>query len=342
MRHNRGMAESASAGATAAAAQGLTKVYGQGPGAIRALDGVSLAVGRGQLVAVVGPSGAGKSTLLHCLAGFEKPTSGTIQLDGHQIASMTDRALTRLRRERVGFVFQSLNLVPTLTALENITLPASIVKRRIPADRLAAVVQTLGLEGRLEQFPAELSWGQQQRIACARALVRNPALILADEPTSNLDPASTTHLFDLLRRAVDQFRQTAVLVTQDVAGAALADRVLVMDEGRIVAELESPDPDAVAEVLLSVGASPIAVSAPPSLAPAGVPGAGEVPSRTSLMDRQPFDLDTVGDAPAATPPAFMAEQAALSPEQAQIVDRAQQILDSLPGAVAPDVLEDQP
>lgn len=255
---------------------------------------------------------------------------------------MTDRALTRLRRERVGFVFQSLNLVPTLTVLENITLSASIAKRRIPADRLAAAVQTLGLEGRLEQFPDDLSWGQQQRVACARALVWNPALILADEPSSNLDPESATHLFELLRRAVDQFRQTAVLVTQDAAGAALADRVVVMGQGRIVAELESPDPDAVTQALLSAGAGAAAVPTPPGLTPAGVGGASGVPSRASLMDRQPVGLDAVGDAPAATPPAFMAEQAALSPEQVQIVDRAQQILDSLPGAVIPDVLEDQP
>ncbi|WP_028048788.1 ABC transporter ATP-binding protein [Cellulomonas sp. URHD0024] len=235
-----------------AAARDLRKVYGSGSTAVRALDGVDVDLVRGELTAIMGPSGSGKSTLMHCLAGLDKPTSGTVVVDGETVSSMSERRLTALRRTRVGFIFQAYNLVPTLTALENITLPLDIARKPVDRTHLDLVVATLGLGDRLNHKPSELSGGQQQRVACARALVSRPAVVFADEPTGNLDSTASAEVLGFLRRSVDQLGQSVVMVTHDPTSAGYAHRVLFLADGRLVGELRDPTPDAVLAQLASI------------------------------------------------------------------------------------------
>ena len=235
-------------------ARALTKVFGRGESAVTALDAVDVHLARGRFTAVMGPSGSGKSTLMHCLAGLESPTSGTITLDGEEISSMSRRRLTRLRRENIGFVFQAFNLVPSLSAEENITLPLDIARRRIDRDHFDRVIDAVGLRDRLNHRPAELSGGQAQRVACARALVGRPAVVFADEPTGNLDSRSTRRVLDILRSSVDEFGQSIVMVTHEAEAAAWADIVLFLRDGRVVAEMDRPDPDRVLDALRDLAA----------------------------------------------------------------------------------------
>ncbi len=221
------------------------KVYGEGETAVRALDGITVELERGRFTAVMGPSGSGKSTLLHCLAGLDTLTSGKAYLGEVDLTALDERRLTRLRRDRVGFVFQTFNLVPTLTALENITLPVDLAGRPPDREWLERVVDVLALRPRLHHHPAELSGGEQQRVAAARALASRPEVVFADEPTGNLDSRSGGELLGFLRRAVDEFGQTIVLVTHDPAAAAHADRVLFLADGRIVGELREPTAEAI-------------------------------------------------------------------------------------------------
>lgn len=223
-----------------ASARGLVKVYGTGDTAVRALDEVDVDFARARLTAIMGPSGSGKSTLMHCLAGLDSPTSGSVVVDGQEISRMSQRGLTALRRTRVGFVFQSYNLVPTLTAAENITLPLDIA--RSPVDRawFDEVVDAVGLRDRLHHRPSELSGGQQQRVACARALVSRPSVVFADEPTGNLDSRSAGEVLAFLRRSVDELDQTVVMVTHDPRAASYAHRVVFLADGKISGELHDP------------------------------------------------------------------------------------------------------
>ena len=245
-------------GPVIAFARGLVKTYGAGATAVHALAGVDVDFARGELTAIMGPSGSGKSTLMHCMAGLDTPTAGTVVIDGEDVGAMTQRQLTRLRRTRLGFIFQAFNLIPTLTAQENITLPLDIA--RIPVDQahLTAVVAALGLEKRMNHRPSELSGGQQQRVACARALVAKPAVIFADEPTGNLDSKASGELLAFLRRSVDDLGQSVVMVTHDPKAAAYAHRVLFLDDGRLVSELTSPTQVSVLKALGLLGAKPAA------------------------------------------------------------------------------------
>ncbi|GAA2127884.1 ABC transporter ATP-binding protein [Streptomyces synnematoformans] len=231
----------------AARAGGLTKTYGSGETAVVALDAVDVEIHRARFTAVMGPSGSGKSTLMHCLAGLDTVTSGRVWLGDTEITGLGDRELTRLRRDRIGFMFQSFNLLPTLNALENITLPMDIAGRKPDPAWLDRVVDTLGLRDRLDHRPSQLSGGQQQRVACARALASRPELIFADEPTGNLDSRSGLEVLDFLREAVDQLEQTVVMVTHDPAAAAHSDLVLFLADGRIVDEMPRPTAEAVLE-----------------------------------------------------------------------------------------------
>ncbi|MQY10675.1 putative ABC transporter ATP-binding protein YknY [Streptomyces sp. RB5] len=231
----------------AARAAALTKAYGAGETSVTALDAVDVAIARGRFTAVMGPSGSGKSTLMHCLAGLDTVSAGQVWLGGTEITGLSERELTRLRRDRVGFMFQSFNLLPTLNALENITLPMSIAGRRPDQEWLDRVVDALGLRDRLRHRPAQLSGGQQQRVACARALVSRPELIFADEPTGNLDSRSGQEVLGMLRDAVDRLGQTVVMVTHDPGAAAVADLVLFLADGRIVDRMPQPTAEAVLE-----------------------------------------------------------------------------------------------
>lgn len=232
----------------AARAQALTKTYGSGSQtSVTALDAVDVALARGCFTAVMGPSGSGKSTLMHCLAGLDTVTSGQVWLGEREITSLSDRELTRLRRDRVGFMFQAFNLLPTLTAGENITLPMDIAGRKPDRAWVAEIVRTLGLQGRLGHRPAQLSGGQQQRVACARALASRPELIFADEPTGNLDSRAGLEVLRHLRDAVDSLGQTVVMVTHDPAAASHADLVLFLEDGRLVDELARPTAESVLE-----------------------------------------------------------------------------------------------
>ena len=231
----------------AVSAVGLGKVYGEGETSVAALDGVDVRFLEGQLAAIMGPSGSGKSTLLHCLAGLDTPTSGRVVIGGADLTTMDDDQLTRLRRDHIGFVFQAFNLVPTLSALENITLPMDIAGRRPDQELLAAIIDVVGLADRLGHRPAELSGGQQQRVACARALATRPRVVFADEPTGNLDSRSGAEVLGLLRRAADEIGQTVVMVTHDPTAASRADRVLFLADGRLAGELARPTADRVLE-----------------------------------------------------------------------------------------------
>ncbi|MFC7407158.1 ABC transporter ATP-binding protein [Georgenia alba] len=226
-------------------ARALTKIYGAGNTRVRALDGVDVDLGRGELTAIMGPSGSGKSTLMHCLAGLDSPTSGTILLGGVQISGLSQRRLTELRRTRIGFVFQAYNLVPTLTAAENITLPLDIARAPVDRERFRTIVETLELSDRLHHRPAELSGGQQQRVACARALIAAPAVVFADEPTGNLDSTAAAEVLGFLRRSVEELGQSVVMVTHEATAAAYAHRVVFLADGRLEGELRDPDADAI-------------------------------------------------------------------------------------------------
>jgi putative ABC transport system ATP-binding protein len=224
----------------AARAVDAVKVYGKGNTAVRALDGIDVSFGKGQFSVIMGPSGSGKSTLMHCLAGLDTLTSGQILIGDTDLGTLDDKGLTQLRRDRVGFVFQAFNLVPTLTAEENIALPAALAGRKLDQAWVELVVKTIGLQDRLKHRPNELSGGQQQRVAAARALARQPEIIFADEPTGNLDSRSSAELLSFLRRSVREFGQTIVMVTHDPAAAAYADRVVFLADGRIVDEMHEP------------------------------------------------------------------------------------------------------
>jgi putative ABC transport system ATP-binding protein len=233
----------------AARAEQAVKIYGDGPEAVRALDGIDLDIPAGEFTAIMGASGSGKSTLLHCLAGLDNLTSGRIYIGETDLSTLDDRQLTRLRRDRIGFVFQAFNLVPTLSAVENITLPLDIAGRQPDPDWLERVVTTLRLGDRLRHRPSQLSGGQQQRVAAARAMATRPDLIFADEPSGNLDSRSGQELLGFLRAAVDDFSQTIVLVTHDATAAAYADRVVFLSDGRIVDELDHPTAEKVLDRL---------------------------------------------------------------------------------------------
>jgi putative ABC transport system ATP-binding protein len=231
----------------AVSAVGLRKVHGQGETSVAALDGVDVTFLQRQFTAIMGPSGSGKSTLLHCLAGLDTVTAGQVVIGGVDITGMDDDQLTRLRRDRVGFVFQAYNLVPTLNALENITLPMDLAGRSPDRELLAAVIEAVGLKARLGHRPAELSGGQQQRVACARALASGPQVVFADEPTGNLDSRSGAEVLGFLRRAADEIGQTIAMVTHDPTAASYADRVLFLADGRLVDELVQPTAEGVLE-----------------------------------------------------------------------------------------------
>ncbi|HET6945216.1 MAG TPA: ABC transporter ATP-binding protein [Gaiellaceae bacterium] len=245
------LAPSAAPAATGAvvSAAGLVRRYGEGETAVEALRGVSLDVEVGRMTAIMGPSGSGKSTLMHLLAGLDSPTEGSIVLAGTEITGLSERKLTLLRRETIGFVFQFFNLLPMLTAEENITLPLSIAGRKPDPAWLEELLDTVGLGDRRKHRPAELSGGQQQRVAVARALVTRPKVLFADEPTGNLDSSSSKEVLSLLRRAVDEWDQTIVMVTHDAGAAAMADRILFLADGRIVRDLEE---STAAEVLAAM------------------------------------------------------------------------------------------
>jgi putative ABC transport system ATP-binding protein len=240
--------------ATAAAISvaALTKIYGSGEAAVRALDGVTAEFAEERFTAIMGPSGSGKSTLLHCLAGLDKPTSGRVVLGGADLGSLSDTQLTRLRRERVGFIFQSFNLLPTLTVAENIALPLLLAGRKPAGAWLDEVISLVGLGDRLAHRPAELSGGQQQRVAVARALASQPEIIVADEPTGNLDSRSSAQLLGYLATAVREFGQTIVMVTHDPAAAAVSDEVLFLADGRIAGQLATPTAGAILDRLKSL------------------------------------------------------------------------------------------
>ena len=230
-------------------AHALVKVHGAGDTAVRALDGVDVEVARGRFTTVMGPSGSGKSTLMHCLAGLEAPTSGRVWIGDTELTGLSDRAVTVLRRDRVGFVFQSFNLLPTLTAEENVLLPLQLAGRTVDEDWLDGVVTSLGLGDRLTHRPAELSGGQQQRVAIARALVTRPDVVFADEPTGNLDSRTGAEVLDLLRRSVDDLGQTVVMVTHDPGAAAVSDEVVLLADGRRAGHVLAPTAASVLDAL---------------------------------------------------------------------------------------------
>ncbi|MER6198750.1 ABC transporter ATP-binding protein [Streptomyces sp. NPDC001586] len=233
-----------SAGA-AAATTDLSKVYGSGDTRVVALDRVSIAFGEGEFTAIMGPSGCGKSTLMHCAAGLDSFSSGSVRIGTTELGTLDDQQLTRLRRDRIGFVFQAFNLMPTLTALENITLPLTIAGRRPDRQWLDRVVSMVGLAQRLDHRPGQLSGGQQQRVAVARALVSRPSIVFGDEPTGNLDSRSGAEVLGFLRDSVRELGQTVVMVTHDPVAAGYADRVVFLSDGRLVDEMSRPTPERV-------------------------------------------------------------------------------------------------
>ncbi|MQY16556.1 Bacitracin export ATP-binding protein BceA [Streptomyces sp. RB5] len=244
----------ASRTAVAARARQVTKAYGTGETRVLALDNVDVDIARGQFTAIMGPSGSGKSTLMHCLAGLDTVTDGRIFIDETEITGLKDKKLTQLRRDRVGFIFQAFNLLPTLNAIENITLPMDIAGRKPDTEWLNRVVTTVGLADRLKHRPSQLSGGQQQRVAVARALAARPEIIFGDEPTGNLDSRAGAEILGFLRRSVDELGQTIVMVTHDPVAASYADRVLYLADGRIVDEMTSPTADQVLDRMKSFDA----------------------------------------------------------------------------------------
>jgi putative ABC transport system ATP-binding protein len=255
------------AGDFAARAQGIAKVYGSGDAKVIALDAVTLGVPRGRYTAIMGPSGSGKSTLMHCMAGLDSVDSGQVFIGGTELSRLKDKQLTRLRRDNVGFIFQAFNLVPTLTALENIRLPMDIAGRKPDQAWLDQVIDTVGLRPRLKHRPSELSGGQQQRVACARALASRPEIIFADEPTGNLDSRSSAEVLGFLRESVRSMGQTIVMVTHDPTAAAYADQVVFLTDGRIVDTMADPTAERVLERMKGFDA--------PAGAPAGAGAAAQ-------------------------------------------------------------------
>ncbi len=243
------------AAGTAARVRHLTKTYGQGGALVTALDDVSLDLLAGEFTAVMGPSGSGKSTLMHCLAALDTADSGSVLIGEQDLTTLKDKALTRLRRDEIGFVFQSYNLVPTLTAEENIGLPLAIAGRSPDREWYDSVIATVGLADRLRHKPNQLSGGQQQRVAVARALVSRPRIVFADEPTGNLDSRSGAEVLELLRRSSTEFGQTVVMVTHDPVAAAYTDRVVFLADGRVVDELREPSREQVLEIMARMAAA---------------------------------------------------------------------------------------
>jgi putative ABC transport system ATP-binding protein len=244
----------ARADAHAARAENVSKSYGSGDAAVYALDNVSVGLSAGQFTAIMGPSGSGKSTLLHVLAGLDRPTSGEIFVGDTEITKLKDKALTLLRRDQIGFIFQSFNLLPTLTAAENIVLPIRIAGRKPDDFWVQSIVETVGLTERLNHKPSQLSGGQQQRVAAARALASRPQIVFADEPTGALDSRSGAELLGFLRSAVKDLGQTVVMVTHDPVAASYADRVLFLADGKIVDEMANPTADSVLDYMKHLGA----------------------------------------------------------------------------------------
>jgi putative ABC transport system ATP-binding protein len=238
----------------AASAVDLVKVYGSGPTAVRALDRVTVGFEAARFTAIMGPSGSGKSTLMHCLAGLDSVTSGTVRIGDTDLSRLSDRELTQLRRDRVGFVFQAYNLMPTLTAKQNILLPLELAGRKPDQAWFSTLVNTLGLANRLSHRPAEMSGGQQQRVALARALVTRPEVVFADEPTGNLDSRTGAEVLSFLRASVREFGQTIVMVTHDPVAASYAERVVLVADGRVVGEIVHPTPDSVLDAMRKLGA----------------------------------------------------------------------------------------
>ena len=237
----------------AARAVAASKVYGKGDTEVRALDSIDVDFGRARYTAIMGPSGSGKSTLLHCIAGLDRLTSGQVFLGDLEISALSEKQLTEVRRDRIGFVFQAYNLIPTLSALENITLPAALAGRHREEAWLNQVIDAVRLRERLTHRPAELSGGQQQRVAVARALAGRPEVIFADEPTGNLDSRSSAEILAFMRDVVDNFGQTIVMVTHDPTAAAYADRVVFLTDGRIVDELQDPTADSILDKMRTLG-----------------------------------------------------------------------------------------
>jgi putative ABC transport system ATP-binding protein len=231
----------------------VSKVYGKGPGAVTALDEVSIGLVRGTFTAIMGPSGSGKSTFLHCAAGLDRPTSGTVWLGDTDLSGLNEAALTRIRRERVGFVFQAYNLLPALTVEQNITLPLRLAGRAMDRTWLRQVVAAVGLGDRVGHRPSELSGGQQQRVAIARALITRPDAIFADEPTGALDTRTGRQVLQLLRTIVERTGQTVLMVTHDPMSASYADRVVFLADGRLAGSLDEPSPEAIAERMTHLG-----------------------------------------------------------------------------------------
>lgn len=233
--------------APAARATDLRKTYGSGDSTVHALAGVTLDLEAGRFTAIMGPSGSGKSTLMHCMAALDTPTSGAVEVDGTDLGRLKDKDLTALRRERIGFVFQAFNLIPTLTASENILLPLNLAGHKPDQQWLDTVIDAVGLRDRLGHRPTELSGGQQQRVACARALASKPSIVFADEPTGNLDSTSGAEVLSFLRRSVDDFGQTVVMVTHDAVAASYCDRVVFLADGLVVDEIRDPKREQILE-----------------------------------------------------------------------------------------------
>jgi len=234
-------------------AQDLRREYGEGEATVKALDGVTVGFPKARFTAIMGPSGSGKSTLMHVLAGLDRPTSGTVRLAGVELTGLGDRELTQLRRDHIGFIFQTFNLLPVLNAEENILLPLSIAGRKPDQEWLDRLIDTVGIRDRLTHRPAEMSGGQQQRVAVARALISRPSVVFADEPSGNLDSKSSGDVLDLLRHAVDDFDQTVVMVTHDAHAASYADRLLLLADGKIVHDGEAVTAEQALDLMKSVG-----------------------------------------------------------------------------------------
>jgi putative ABC transport system ATP-binding protein len=241
------------AGTVAARAQEVTKVYGTGEAAVRALDDITVEFEAARYTAIMGPSGSGKSTLLHCLAGLDRVTAGQVLLGNIDITKVSEKQLTVVRRDKIGFVFQSYNLIPTLNAIENITLPLALAGKKPDKPWLDRVISTVGLSDRLTHRPSELSGGQQQRVAVARALVSRPQVIFADEPTGNLDSKASAEILTFMRQAVDELQQTIVMVTHDPIAAGYADRVVFLADGKIVDEIQNPTTEAIIDRVKTLG-----------------------------------------------------------------------------------------
>ena len=240
-------------GSPVVSARGLERIYGEGEASVRALDGVDVDFDHGLFTSIMGPSGSGKSTLMHILAGLDRPTAGTVEIDGVEITDLDDADLTQLRRDKLGFVFQFFNLLPVLTAEENVVLPLTIARRKPDQEWVDQLMETVGLADRKTHRPAELSGGQQQRVAIARALVTRPSVLFADEPTGNLDSESSHQVLQLLRSAVDEFGQTVIMVTHEPDAAAHGDRLIALRDGRLVHDAPPVSADAVIELLKTLG-----------------------------------------------------------------------------------------